>query len=147
MDAFSNRHTLNVHQRWLQKNTYYVKETRAPTKISVGPDGKRAPATISVPPQIGGVQDGSGIGGQLHRPSQNSSDVASHINRAPTTISIPPVGEQVQHGDGITIKINDEDDTDVDDDDMDTDDEDEDDTDEEDEEERLPAVFYVLVDI
>ena len=41
-------------------NTYYAKETRAPTKISVGPNGQRAPTTISVPPQIGGVQDGSG---------------------------------------------------------------------------------------
>ena len=42
-------------------NTYYAEETRAPTKISVGPNGPRAPTTFSVPPQIGGVQDGSGI--------------------------------------------------------------------------------------
>ena len=136
-------------------NTYYARETRAPTKISVGPNGPRAPTTISVPPQIGGVQDGSGIGGQFHRPSQNSSDVARHINRAPTTISVPPVRERVQHGDGITIKIDDENDTDVDDEDMDTDDESEDDTDDEDEddtgeddeEEQGPDVFDVLVDI
>jgi hypothetical protein len=87
-------------------NTYYAKETRAPTKISVGPNGPRAPTTISVPPQIGGVQDGSGIGGQFHRPSQNSFDGARQdannrapttyrepgpVVRAPTTISIPPV--------------------------------------------------------
>ena len=52
-------------------NTYYAKETRAPTKISVGPNGPRAPTTISVPPQIGGLQQGSGIGDQFHRPSQN----------------------------------------------------------------------------
>ena len=49
-------------------NTYYAEETRAPTKISVGPNGPRAPTTISVPPQIGGVQNGSGIGGQFYRP-------------------------------------------------------------------------------
>ena len=126
-------------------NTYYAKETRAPTKISVGPNGPRAPTTISVPPQIGGVQDGSGIGGQFHRPSQNSFDGARQdannrapttyrepgpVVRAPTTISIPPVREGVQHGDGITIKIDDEDDTD-----------------EDDEEEQGPDVFDVLVDI
>ena len=29
-------------------NTYYAKETRAPTKISVGPNGPRAPTTFSV---------------------------------------------------------------------------------------------------
>ena len=52
-------------------NTYYAKETRAPTKISVGPNGPRAPTTISVPPQIGGVQEGSGIGDQFHRPLQH----------------------------------------------------------------------------
>ena len=92
-------------------NTYYAKETRAPTKISVGPNVQRAPTTISVPPQIGGVQDGSGIGGQFHRPSQNSFDVARHGNRAPTkyhepgpevraptTISIPPLISQTGAG-------------------------------------------------
>ena len=97
-------------------NTYYAKETRAPTKISVGPNGPRAPTTISVPPQIGGVQEGSGIGDQFHRHSQNSFDAARHdannrapttyrepgpVVRAPTTNSIPPVREGVQHGDGI----------------------------------------------
>ena len=97
-------------------NTYYAKETRAPTKISVGPNGPRAPTTISVPPQIGGVQEGSGIGDQFHRHSQNSFDGARQdannrapttyrepgpVVRAPTTISIPPVREGVQHGDGI----------------------------------------------
>ena len=149
-------------------NTYYAKETRAPTKISVGPNGPRAPTTISVPPQIGRIQQGSGIGDQFHRPSQNSFHGARHdannrapttyhepgpVVRAPTTISIPPVRGQVQHGDG--LKIDDEDDTDVDDEDMDTDDEDEDDTDDEDEddtdeddkEEQGPDVFDVLVDI
>ena len=70
-------------------NTYYAMETRAPTKISVGPNVQKAPTTIYVTPQT--VQDGGGIGGQFHRPSQNSSDVASYINRAPTTISVPPV--------------------------------------------------------
>ena len=122
-------------------NTYYAEETRAPTKISVGPNVERAPTTISVPPQIGGVQDGSGIGAQFHRPSQNSYDVARDINRASTTISVPPVRDQVQYGDGVTIKINDEDDEE----DMDTDDED--DTDEDDEEEQGPGVFDVLLDI
>ena len=74
-------------------NTYYAKETRAPTKISVGPNGPRAPTTISVPPQIGGVQDGSGIGGQFHRPSQNSINVGGHAdNEASTVISVGPNG-------------------------------------------------------
>ena len=125
-------------------NTYYAKETRAPTKISVGPDGQRAPTTISVPPHS--VQEGSGIGGQFHRPSQHSYEGARSVNRAPTSISGPPV--RSQHGEGITIKINDEHDTDLDDEDMDTNDEgdtDEDDTDNE--EEQIPDVFHVLLDI
>ena len=92
-------------------NTYYAKETRAPTKISVGPNVQRAPTTIFLPPQIVGVQDGSGIGGQFHRPSQNSFDVARHGNRAPTkyhepgpevraptNISIPPLISQTGAG-------------------------------------------------
>ena len=53
-------------------NMHYAEETRAPTKISVGPNGPRAPTTVSVPPQIGGLQQGSGIGDQFHRPLQNS---------------------------------------------------------------------------
>ena len=128
-------------------NTYYAKETRAPTKISVGPDGPRAPTTISVPPHI--VQEGSGIGGQFHRASQHSSEGARKINRAPTTISVPPH----QHGEGITININDEHDTEEDDeydteeDDEDMDANDEDDTDKDDEEEQSPDVFHVLLDI
>ena len=89
-------------------NTYYAKGTRAPTVMSVGPNGPRAPTTISVPPQIGGVQEGSGIGDQFHRHSQNSFDGARQdannrapttyrepgpVVRAPTTISVPPVRE------------------------------------------------------
>ena len=31
-------------------NTYYAKETRAPTKISVGPNGSRAPTTYFLTP-------------------------------------------------------------------------------------------------
>ena len=62
--------TLSAHQRWLQTITYYAEETRAPTKISVGPKGPMAPSTVSVPPQRGGLQQGSGIGDQFHRPSQ-----------------------------------------------------------------------------
>ena len=72
-------------------NTYYAKGTRAPTVMSVGPDGPRAPTTVSVPPLIGGVQDGSGIEGQFHRPSQNSCHEERHDanNRAPTTYREP----------------------------------------------------------
>ena len=55
-------------------STYYAKGTRAPTVMSVGPNGSRAPTTVSAPPKIGGVQVGSGIGGQFHRHSQNSFD-------------------------------------------------------------------------
>ena len=98
----------------------YGKETRAPTKVSVGPDYESAPTKISIGP---------------------------NEPMPPTIISVPPVRERVQHGDGITIKIDDEDDTDVEDEDMDADNEDEDDTDEDDEEEQLPAVFDVLLDI
>ena len=96
----------------------YGKETRAPTKVSVGPDYESAPTKISIGP---------------------------NEPMPPTIISVPPVRERVQHGDGITIKIDDEDDTDVEDDDMDADNED--DTDEDDEEEQLPAVYDVLLDI
>ena len=100
-------------------NTYYAEETRAPTKISVGPNGQRAPTTISVPPNIGGVQGGSGIGVQFHRPSHNSFDgtINDTNNRAPTTYHEPGAVVRaptkiyvpaVQHGDGINqggIKI------------------------------------------
>ena len=41
--------------RMAANNMYYTEETRAPPKISVGP---RAPTTVSVPPQTGGVQQG-----------------------------------------------------------------------------------------
>ena len=58
-------------------NTYYTKEVRAPTKISVGPNVQRAPTTISVPPQT--VQDGSGIGGQFHRPSQTGVPIEHQL--------------------------------------------------------------------
>ena len=98
----------------------YGKETRAPTKVSVGPDYESAPTKISIGP---------------------------NEPMPPTIISVPPVRERVQHGDGITIKIDDEDDTDVEDEYMDADNEDEDDTDEDDEEEQLPAVYDVLLDI
>ena len=96
----------------------YGKETRAPTKVRVGPDYESAPTKISIGPNEPKPQ---------------------------TIISVPPVRERVQHGDGITIKIDDEDDTDVEDDDMDADNED--DTDEDDEEEQFPAVYDVLLDI
>jgi hypothetical protein len=114
-------------------NTYYAEETIAPTKIYVGPNGPRAPTTVSVSPQIRGVQDGSGIGSQFHRPSQNSSHDTRHINRAPTTISVPPV--RSQQGDGIKIQ----------DEDMDT--EYESDSGDEGEEDKDPEVYDVLVDI
>ena len=72
-------------------NTYYAKGTRAPTVMSVGSNGPRAQTTFSVPPLIGGVQDGSGIGGQFHRPSQNSchEERQDANNRAPTTYREP----------------------------------------------------------
>ena len=65
----------------------YGEEVRAPTKVRVGPNGPRAPTTVSVPPQIGGLQQGSGIGDQFHIHSQNSFDGARQDanNRAPTT--------------------------------------------------------------
>ena len=132
-------------------NTYYAMDTRAPTKISVGPNGPRASTTISVPPQIGGVQGGSGIGGQFHRPSHNSFDgtINDKNNRAPTTYHEPGAVVRaptkiyvpaVQHGDG--INIDDEEDSDED---MDT--EEESDIEDEDEEDKDTDVYDVLLDI
>ena len=108
-------------------NMYYAEETRAPTKMSFGPNGPRAPTTVSVPPVTGGVQQGgsalgvnpnsiqrgSGIGDQFHRPPQNSIHVGGYAEnrapttyrepgptvRAPTTVSVPPL--RYQHGTGI----------------------------------------------
>ena len=106
----------------IANNLKYAEETRAPTKISVGPNGARAPTTVSVPPQQGGAQQlvnptnqrGSGIGDQFHRPSQNSFHEERHdannraptkyqepgpTVRAPTTVAVPPL--RSQHGAGI----------------------------------------------
>ena len=42
-------YNLNVHQRNKHGNQPY----RAPTKMSVGPNGSRAPTTVSIPPLYG----------------------------------------------------------------------------------------------
>ena len=42
------------------QNQYHGPYSRAPTTISVGPNGPRAPTIVSVPLQIMGVQYGSG---------------------------------------------------------------------------------------
>jgi hypothetical protein len=109
---------------WMVANNM---EYGAPTVMSVGPNGPRAPTTVSVPPVTGGVQQGgsalgvnpnsiqrgSGIGDQFHRPPQNSIHVGGLANnrapttyrehgptvRAPTTVSVPP--HRYQHGTGI----------------------------------------------
>ena len=39
--------------------------------MSVGPNGSRAPTTVSVQPLTGGVKQGSGIGDQFHRHNEN----------------------------------------------------------------------------
>ena len=127
----------------IANNTYYTKETRAPTKISVGPNVQRAPTTVSIPPSYQKPNTYPQRTAETRAPTKIS--VGPNEPMPPTTISVPPVREHVQHGDGVTIKIDHEDDTDVEDEDMDTDDED--DTDEEDEEDQLPAVFDVLLDI
>ena len=101
-------------------NTYYAKGTRAPTVMSVGPNGPRAPTTVSVPPLTGGVQQGGsalgptpsvnrgfGIGDQFHKTPQNSIPLGN--NRAPTVMSVGPNGPGApttvsvphQHGSGI----------------------------------------------
>jgi len=125
----------------IANNTYYTKEIRAPTKISVGPNVQRAPTTVSIPPSYQKPNTYPQRTAETRAPTKIS--VGPNEPMPPTTISVPPVREHVQHGDG--IKIDHEDDTDVEDEDMDTDDED--DTDEEDEEDQLPAVFDVLLDI
>ena len=84
-------------------NTYYAKGTRAPTVMSVGPNGPRAPTTVSVPPLTGGVLQGSGIGDQFHRHNENQPIpqhwfIAQHPHgyeygeevRAPTKVSVGP---------------------------------------------------------
>ena len=119
-------------------NTYYAKETRAPTKISVGPNVQRAPTTVSIPPSY-----------QQTYPQRTAEMVANNTyyakeTRAPTKISVgpnvqrastsvPPVSQQ--HGDGIKI----DDDTDEDEEDMETEDDSDNDAD--------TDVFDVLVDI
>ena len=52
---------------------------------------KRAPTTVSVQPQRGGLQLGSGVGNQFHRLPQNSIHIGGHANSgAPTVISVGP---------------------------------------------------------
>ena len=48
-------------------NATHPHEKRAPTTISVGPNGPRAPTTVSVPPQRGGLQRGCGIADHFPR--------------------------------------------------------------------------------
>ena len=121
---YLNHTNHSIPSNWfMEQHPYgyeYGKETRAPTKVSVGPNVQKAPTKISIGP---------------------------NEPMPPTTISVPPVRERVQHGDGITIKIDDEDDTDVEVEDMDADNENEDDTDEDDEEDQFPALYDVLLDI
>ena len=121
---YLNHTNHSIPSNWfMEQHPYgyeYGKETRAPTKVSVGPNVQKAPTKISIGP---------------------------NEPMPPTTISVPPVRERVQHGDGITIKIDDEDDTDVEVEDMDADNEDEDNTDEDEEEDQFPAVYDVLLDI
>ena len=83
----------------IANNLKYAEETRAPTKISVSPNGPTAPSTVSVPSQREGVEQfvnptnhrGGGIGDQFHRPSQNSIHGERHDpnNRAPTKYQEP----------------------------------------------------------
>ena len=123
----------------IANNMYYANETRAPTKMSVGPNVQRAPTTVSVPPTYQQpntylhrtpemVANNTYYTKETRAPTKIS--VGPNVQRPPTTISVPPV----QHGDGIKI---DYDDTDEDDEDMDTDDESDNDVD----------IFDVLVDI
>ena len=84
-------------------NIYYAQGTRAPTVMSVGPNGSRAPTTVSVQPLTGGVLQGSGIGDQFHRHNENQPIpqhwfIAQHPHgyeygeevRAPTKVSVGP---------------------------------------------------------
>ena len=84
-------------------NIYYAQGTRAPTVMSVGPNGSRAPTTVSVQPLTGGVLQGSGIGDQFHRHNENQPipqhwfiaqqphgyEYGEEV-RAPTKVSVGP---------------------------------------------------------
>ena len=99
-NANQQPNTFPQQTSWMVANNMdYAVETRAPTVMSVGPNGPRAPTTVSVSPLTGGVQQGgsalgvnpngiqrgSGIGDQF-RPPQNSIHVGGYAeNRAPTT--------------------------------------------------------------
>ena len=138
-------HQPNFHpQRTAQmiaNNMYYANETRAPTKMSVGPNVQRAPTTVSVPPAYQQpntylqrtpemVANNKYYTKETRAPTKIS--VGPNVQRPSTTISVPPV----QHGDGIKIDYDDTDDDDNDED-MDTGDESDNDVD----------IFDVLVDI
>ena len=71
---------IQVHETRKHKS-----DSRAPNVMSVGPDGPRAPTTVSVPPQHMGVQYGSGshtsqYGYGVHAATAIKEAVVSEIN-------------------------------------------------------------------
>ena len=81
-------------------NTYYANEVRAPTKISVGPDGQRAPTTVSIPPSYQKpntypprtaemIANNTYYAKETRAPTKIS--VGPNEPMPPTTISVPPV--------------------------------------------------------
>ena len=91
-------------------NIYYAQGTRAPPVMSVGPNGSRAPTTVSVQPLTGGVLQGSGIGDQFHRHNENQPipqhwfiaqqphgyEYGEEV-RAPTKVSVGPNHQPPPH--------------------------------------------------
>ena len=67
-------------------NTYFNKETRAPTKISVGPNVQRAPTTVSIPPTY---QQPNTYPQRTAEMVANNTYYAKEV-RAPTKISVGP---------------------------------------------------------
>ena len=81
----------------IANNTYYAKETRAPTKMSVGPNGSRAPTTVSIPPLYGN-------GVQAAATQQHASNPHPHLNHAnqdaSAVKSVPTTWFMAQHPHG-----------------------------------------------
>ena len=72
----------------IANNMYYAEETRAPTKISVDPNGPRAPTTVSVPPRTGGVQHGDGINIDMDTDEESDSGDEDEEDKDPDVNNI-----------------------------------------------------------
>ena len=63
-------------------NTYYTKEIRAPTKISVGPNLQRAPTTVSIPPLYGNAVQAAATHQHTSNPHPHVHPYLNHTNHS-----------------------------------------------------------------